>query len=115
MHNWMGIFFSYIAKLYLNRSHIFVAKQRPVLRDINTHVTRKYAKHWKLIGQNLDVQHLDTIEINYHSHPNHSQECFKRMITTWLQIDPKATWEKLQNAINKAIEQEYGTLATGML
>ena len=85
------------------------------MRDINAHVTRIYAEYWKSIGQNLKVQHLDTIEIDYHSHPRRSQECFKRMITAWLRIDPNATWEKLQNAINKAIEQEHGTLATGIL
>ena len=85
------------------------------MRDINAHVTRIYAEHWKLIGQNLKVQNLDIIEINHHSHPRRSQECFKRMIDAWLRIDPNATWEKLQNAINKAIEQEYGPLATGML
>ena len=87
------------------------------MRDINAHVTRIYAEHWKLIGQNLNLeaQRLNTIEINNHSHPRRSQECFRQMITTWLQIDLNATWEKLQNAINKAIEQEYGTLATGML
>ena len=80
-------------------------------------MTRIYAEHWKLIGQNLNLeaQRLNTIEIDYCNYPRRSQECFKRMITTWRQIDLNATWEKLQNAINKAIEQEYGTLATGML
>ena len=85
------------------------------MKDINTCVTGKYAEYWKLIGQNLEVQNLDTIEIDCHSHPRRSQECFRRMITAWLRIDPNATWEKLQNAINKAIGQEYGTPATGIL
>ena len=85
---------TYIRKLQLNRSHFFAAKQRPVLKDINTCVTGKYAEYWKLIGQNLEVENLDTIEIDCHSHPRRSQECFRRMITVWLRIDPNATWEK---------------------
>ena len=85
------------------------------MKDINTCVTGKYAEYWKLIGQNLEVQNLDTIEIDCHSHPRRSQECFRRMITAWLRIDPKATWEKLQNAINKAIGQEHGIPVTGIL
>lgn len=83
------------------------------MKDVNRYVTGKYAQYWNLIGQNLEVPHLSTIQTNHHTHPTPNQQCFRVMIDNWLQIDVTATWEKLQEAINGAIQAQHGILQTG--
>ena len=92
----------------------FVAKLKPHLKDVNKYVTGNYAVYWRLIGENLKVPNLNTIAMDNYSHPRSNHQCFRVMIGAWLQIDIAATWEKLQKAINEAIEAEHGTLQTGI-
>ena len=83
------------------------------MKFINRHVINKYAVYWEQIGENLDIPHLDTIKHNHHSHPTPNKECLKDVLKKWLDIDVHATWKKLQEAINQAINDEYGISETG--
>ena len=95
-----------------------IAKQRPNMQLINTHIIRQYAAYWESTGENLGIQHLEVIKLNKQGHPSFNEECFKDMLRKWLQIDVNASWEKLQNAINQAIRNAIGTMPediTGVL
>ena len=76
-------------------------------------VIPSYAKHWKQIGTELqlDDQALDNIEANYATHPKKVENCCREMITQWLSTDDTATWLKLLNAIDAVCT--YPDAATG--
>ena len=68
-------------------------------------VIPSYAKHWKQIGTELqlDDRTLDNIEANYATHSKKVENCCREMITQWLKVDPTATWTKLLNSIDAVI------------
>ena len=65
-------------------------------------VIPSYAKHWKKIGieLQLDDRALDNIEADYATHPRKVEQCCREMISQWLTIDTTATWTKLLSAID---------------
>ena len=63
-----------------------------------------HAVRWEQIGTILGVQGLETIRVNYRL----SEDCLKETLKKWLQVDDKASWSKLENALNQAIRDEAG-------
>jgi len=65
-------------------------------------VIPSYAKHWKQIGTELQLDRpaLDNIEANYATHPNKVEQCCRKVISQWLDVNIAATWMKLFNAID---------------
>ena len=72
---------------------------------IQSLVIPSYAKHWKKIGTELqlDDSELDNIEANYATHSEKVEKCCRAVIIQWLRVDPTATWTKLFNAIDAII------------
>lgn len=56
---------------------------------------------WHTLGVNLDlpVQYLQEIKINYSAYGTGRQK--QEMITTWLQYDTEASWNKLASALKE--------------
>ena len=77
-----------------------VGDKRPQLRDINNYVITKCAAKWKQLGINLklDENLLKIIKCN---HPNDCESCCSVMLSEWLDINPYASWEMLNNAIDR--------------
>ena len=72
------------------------------LSDLYKDVVPKYAAIWKDLGLELKIPqyYLDIIEIDNVHYPSHAQKCCKDMLSKWMQITPKPTWNILQKAIN---------------
>ena len=86
---------------YVSLLHTTASK--PTMLYIQRLVIPSYAKHWKQIGTELqlDDRALSIIEANKAPYPNRVELCCREMITQWLEIDTTATWMKLLNAIDE--------------
>ena len=63
-----------------------------------------YAIYWKQLGVELGVKnyHIANITENNASRKlRQVEECCSQMLQKWLDIDPSATWDKLDDAIKK--------------
>ena len=88
------------------------------MRLINRYVITDHAVRWEQIGNILKIKGLDNIKANSSQSDRFSEKCLEKTLTRWLQIDVNATWDKLENALNQAIQDEAGTGGeniTGML
>ena len=65
-------------------------------------VIPSYAKEWKHIGTELelDYRELENIEANHATDQRRVENCCREMISQWLKKDDSATWMKLLNAID---------------
>ena len=65
-------------------------------------VVLKYAIYWEGLGIKLGLKnhHIDVISQNNAFNPNRTADCCKSMLKKWLEIDSRATWSKLRDAIN---------------
>ena len=70
----------------------------PLLGDLYEHITLKFAADWKVIGTLLGVPtgELNAIEAGW---PTNTKWCCNQMLDKWLDMDPKASWEKIHKAI----------------
>ena len=59
--------------------------------------------HWKLLGQQLQIQHFLNIRANRIGDPS---LCMIDTISQWLRTDLEASWEKLAGAV--ANVEQYG-------
>ena len=74
--------------------HFLATDSTPSLGELYETITPKYAADWKEIGTLLGMHnaHLKVIEA---SHPNDPRRCCNRMLEKWLEVDPNASWNKL--------------------
>ena len=90
--------------------HIFsAANSIPLLKDLYQHITPHYAADWKVIGTliGLPSGELKSIESGY---PTNLKWCCNRMLETWLETDPTATWEQLLMVIESpAVSNDHTT------
>ena len=69
----------------------------PTLQQLNAHVRRQAAVHWKDLGiELLDVDLISIIECN---DSRDVERCCTNMFKLWLKTDTKASWENLVNAL----------------
>ena len=98
---------------YQNMLHIILlyactGNSRPTLRELDDKVTPYFAAHWRRIGKFLDIipGELDIIESDNF---RNCRECCNKMFTKWLDVDTRASWEKLKHCIKLAIQHKTGT------
>ena len=70
----------------------------PSLKDLQQHITPRYAAHWKVIGTQLGLPSgaLDIIE---HDNVYRVKPCCNDMLKKWLETDLTASWGKLFHVI----------------
>ena len=66
------------------------------------------AVRWEQIGKILGVKGLDNIKENCRQSDKFFEKCLEKTLQGWLEIDVNATWNKLENALNQAIQDEAG-------
>ena len=72
------------------------------MRDLNRHIVEQQAVQWKRLGEELELKdyHIANISENNSSRNETQVEvCCSQMLQKWLEIDPSATWGKLDDAI----------------
>ena len=48
----------------------------------------------------LKAHHLEIISADNAHNPKKTLDCFKAVLKRWLQVNPEATWGKLDDAVN---------------
>ena len=81
---------------------MFLGNSRPELKDINNYVVIKCATEWKQLGENLNIDE-DLLNIIDKDNPNNCENCCSKMLSSWLDLDPNASWSILLDAVDKAI------------
>ena len=78
------------------------------MKDLNRHVTKKYAADWKDIGLELGLE-LDVLNIIKKNHPQQVEDCFQEVLNKWLKLTPTgATWKALEVALTNVRRQQLG-------
>ena len=98
------IYRTYVYILSTLQMLFITAKDKPTIKDLNIHVIEQYAIYWKQLGVELGVKnyHIANITENNASRKlRQVEECCSQMLQKWLDIDPSATWDKLDDAIKK--------------
>ena len=77
-----------------------IGNERPTAKDYQKFLT-KYCLQWKSIGVQLGLEQsaLDVIGAD---HRDQNRECLRLTLESWLQLDPKANWSKLELAITNS-------------
>ena len=75
---------------------------RPLQKDLSTHVVDSVATNWKALGEmllNPDLVDKKQLEIIEENSPRDVKKCCKQMFTRWLETDTSASWKKLIAAL----------------
>ena len=74
-------------------------KTRPALKDLQRHVTPRYATSWREIGIQLNLSDGELSIIQADNQFSVKKRC-NVMLSRWLEVDTNASWEKLFTAID---------------
>ena len=74
------------------------ATTTPLLKDLHSLITPRYAAHWRVIGTQLGLP-IGTLDIIEQDNVYRSVPCCNDMWSKWLKMDPSASWEKLFKVI----------------
>ena len=72
-------------------------------------MVEQYAVYWKQLGAELgvkDYQVANITENNASRKLRQVEECCSQMLQKWLEIDPSATWGRLDNVLQKITSLE---------
>ena len=77
-----------------------------MLHDVYRYVVPKYAHKWRYPGAQLhfDQAELETIFNNF---CNDSEECYRSLLSRWLQKHPVVLWDHLISAIDELPSLTY--------
>ena len=91
----------------INYENYYTDNSRPTLRELCERISPYFASHWWRIGVFLNIHHgeLANIEHDFRS----CQERCDRMLAKWLDVDTTASWEKLNQSIQLAVEDRTGS------
>ena len=73
------------------------------MRDLKRHIVEQQAAQWERLGVELGLKdyHIANMSKDNEHNPNRSVTCCRVMLQKWLDLDPSATWGKLDHAIKK--------------
>ena len=87
------------------------------MRDLHSNVIRQYAIQWEGLGLELGLQDYDIANISENNSSRKQRQvemCCSQMLQKWLEIDPSATWGKLDDAIkNIKLPSTISPVSTG--
>ena len=83
------------------------------MRDLNRYIVEQQAAQWERLGLELGLKDYHIANISK-DHLNRSVTCCREMLQKWLDIDPLATWSKLDDAV-KIKSPTTGSLTAGSL
>ena len=74
--------------------------------DINNYVVPYWARKWKQLGSQLNIQQhlMGNIE---HDYPQDCETCCSKMFSEWLDTEPSASWGDVITAVDKISSGMY--------
>ena len=79
--------------------YTYIGHKRPELRDVYKYVIPEYAYNWRSLGELLHFKPAE-LEIIFSDYRNDCKECCRRLLSSWLEKDPNASWDRLLSAID---------------
>ena len=86
--------------LSVNKILIYTGDDRPDMKDLNRYIVRQQAAQWERLGLELGLERYHIAYIS-RDHPNESVICCGKMLQDWLDIDPSASWRKLEDGVRR--------------
>ena len=83
-----------------------IGDKRPTAKDYQKFLV-KYCLEWKSIGGQLGLEESALAVIGA-DHRDQNRECLRLTLESWLQLDIKATWSKLELAITNSNRMKLG-------
>ena len=82
---------------------VHVENNKPEINELYQKVVHEFAVQWEELGLalGLEKRKLNIISSNNKYNPDRTEECCKKMLVCWLEVDPLATWSKLEEAITQ--------------
>ena len=84
--------------LITHRYYYHTGDDRPDIKDLNRHIFQQQAAQWERLGIELGLKDYQIAYISK-DNTNSSVTCCRVMLQKWLNIEPSATWGKLDDAI----------------
>ena len=81
------------------------------MRDLNRYIVEQQAVQWERLGVELGLKDYHIANIS-RDHPNRSVTCCREVLQKWLDMDPSASWSKLDDAVKKIKSLTTGSLST---
>ena len=104
-------------KISLNTLYYHTGDDRPDMRDLYSNIVRQYAVQWERLGLELGLQEYDIANISENNSSRKQRQvevCCSQMLQKWLEIDPSATWGKLDDAVkNIKLSSTISPVSTG--
>ena len=69
------------------------------------YVIPKYAHNWRYLGASLHFDHAE-MEIIFSDFCNDSKECYRSLLSRWLEKSTDASWDQLFSAIDDLPEYQ---------
>ena len=94
--------------------HTYVGSNKPTIKLLMKY-ERKIAPHWNYLGiELLEEKYVDKLNIIKGNYRDDIERCCTEMLKYWLDVDTKATWDKLidalehigQNALAEKIKED---------
>ena len=79
--------------------YTYIGYKRPELRDVCKYVIPEYAHNWRSLGELLHFKPAK-LEIIFSDCRNDCKKCCRRLLSSWLEKDPNASWDRLLSAID---------------
>ena len=89
---------------------ITTGDDKPDMRDLHRYVVQQHAAKWDRLGLELGLEQYH-IAIIARDHPNMAVICCGKMLQKWLDIDPSASWRKLDDAVRRIRSPTISTVS----
>ena len=81
------------------------------MRDLNICIVEQQAFRWERLGLELGLKDYHIANISK-DNPNRSVTCCREVLRKWLELDPSATWGKLDDAVKNILSSPTSPVST---
>ena len=82
---------------------VYVEKDKPQINELYQNIVPEFAVRWEELGLalGLEKRKLNIVSSDNKYNPHRAVECCQNMLACWLEVDPSATWSRLEEAITQ--------------
>ena len=94
----------------------YTGTDKPNLKSLNNYVRDGIAPQWYDFGkQLLEGEYVDKLDDIEKKHPGNKERCCTEMFKYWLEVDSKANWNKLTDALKQTGQRSLAKKIKGVL
>ena len=82
---------------------VYVENDKPQINELYQNVVPEFAVRWEELGLALGLEksRLNIILSDNRYNPDRTVGCCQKMLACWLEVDPSATWSRLEEAVTQ--------------